>query len=60
MVNQYQSNDLRRQKQVRRVAILQRALRILNDYRRLYARISADHRAEMQHVHTAIARSKRI
>ena len=36
------------------------ALRVLNDYRKLHARISADYRAEMQHVHTAIARSKRI
>jgi hypothetical protein len=36
------------------------ALRMLNDFRKFHARITVHYRAEMQYVHTAIARSKRI
>ena len=36
------------------------ALRVLNDYRKLYARISADVKAELSHVREAISWAKRI
>jgi hypothetical protein len=35
-------------------------LRVLNDYRKLYARISADLRAEMPHIRAALAWAKRF
>ena len=36
------------------------ALRVLNDYRKIYARISADVKAEAPHVRAAVAWSKRV
>jgi hypothetical protein len=36
------------------------ALRVLNDYRKLHARISADVKAEAPHVRAAVAWSKRV
>ena len=36
------------------------ALRVLNDYRKLYARISADVKAELPQVRAAVAWSKRV
>lgn len=36
------------------------ALRVLNDYRKLHARISADVKAELPHVRAAVAWSKRV
>ncbi len=36
------------------------ALRVLNDYRKLHARITADVKAEVPHVRAAVAWSKRV
>jgi hypothetical protein len=36
------------------------ALRVLNDYRKLYARISAEVKAEVPHLRAAVAWSKRV
>ena len=36
------------------------ALRVLNDYRKLYARVSAEVRAELPQVRAALAWSKRL
>ena len=60
MVNQYHNNDLRRQKQFHRVAILQRELRVLKDYHKVYARITADVEAELLHLRAVVAWSKKF
>jgi hypothetical protein len=36
------------------------ALRVLNDYRKLYARISAEVKAEVPNLRAAVAWSKRV